>query len=81
MSTRSAGVYGLLAALIGVAGGTGLEPIETVGIDANRAIVVNQKVFFPIMIWLQDPANFPSARAAGINTVAGYWRGSGGPGM
>jgi len=78
MSTRSAGVYGLLAALIGVAGGTGLEPIETVGIDANRAIVVNQKVFFPIMIWLQDPANFPSARAAGINTVAGYWRGSGG---
>jgi len=54
------------------------EPIQTVGISENRAIMVNQKPFFPIMIWLQDPENFPLARSAGINTVAGYWSGSGG---
>jgi len=78
MSASLTSVYILLATLLGVAAGTGIEPIETVTIDANRAIVVNHKVFFPIMIWLQDPTNFSSARAAGINTVAGYWRGSGG---
>ncbi len=55
-----------------------LEPIQTVGINENRAIIINQKAFFPIMIWLQDTDNFPSAHAAGINTVAGYWSGSGG---
>ncbi len=55
-----------------------LDPIERVGIDDNRAILVNGEAFFPIMIWLQDPENFDSARKAGINTVAGYWSGSGG---
>jgi len=55
-----------------------LEPIESVSINANRAIAVNGKPFFPIMIWLQDPDNFVLARGAGINTVAGYWPGSGG---
>lgn len=53
------------------------EPIRTVDIDENRAIMVNRKAFFPIMIWLQDPENFFHARSAGINTVAGYWTGSG----
>ncbi len=55
-----------------------VEPIATVDIDENRAIRVNGEPFFPIMIWLQDTDNFPSARKAGINTVAGYWSGSGG---
>jgi len=55
-----------------------IEPIETVNINRNRALEINGKPFFPIMIWLQDPENFPSARSAGINTVAGYWSGSGG---
>jgi hypothetical protein len=54
-----------------------LDPIQTVEINENRAIMVNQKPFFPIMIWLQDPDNFSLARSAGINTVAGYWSGSG----
>ncbi|MEA3402352.1 MAG: hypothetical protein U9R79_14035, partial [Armatimonadota bacterium] len=51
--------------------------IESVTIDANRALRVNGEPYFPIMIWLQDPANFPRAIEAGINTVAGYWPGSG----
>ena len=55
-----------------------LEPIETVTINENRALVVNDEPFFPIMIWLQGPENFASARSTGINTVAGYWSGSGG---
>ena len=54
------------------------EAIDTVSIDANRAFFVNHKPFFPIMIWLQDPENFPKALEAGCNTVAGYWPGSGG---
>jgi len=61
-----------------VVGRQKLAPIQIVGINENRAIMVNQKPFFPIMIWLQDPENFPLARSAGINTVAGYWSGSGG---
>ena len=65
----------LTTAVVGV---QKLEPIETVGINENRAIMVNEKPFFPIMIWLQDPENFPLARLAGINTIAGYWSGSGG---
>ena len=53
-------------------------PIDSVAINANRAFVVNGAPFFPIMIWLQDPQNFPKATEAGINTIAGYWPGSGG---
>ena len=30
-----------------------LEQIRTVGIGSNRAIVVNEKPFFPIMLWLR----------------------------
>ncbi len=79
MNTAFGSVLALVGTVLtGIVAGTELEPIKTVGIDANRAITVNQRVFFPVMIWLQDPANFASARAAGINTVAGYWRGSGG---
>ena len=70
----------LLAAVLvpSVVASAELAPIQTVGINHNRAIVVNEKPFFPIMIWLQDPKNFASAQLAGINTIAGYWRGSGG---
>lgn len=79
MSKRLALTY-LLAAMVNqsVVDAAELEPIRTVGINENRAFVVNQKPFFPIMVWLQAPENFPLARSAGINTVAGYWTGSGG---
>ena len=30
---------------------------------------------FPIGVWLQDPANAPRFRAAGINTYVGLWQG------
>ena len=55
-----------------------LEPIRSVAIGPNRSFQVNERPFFPIMIWLQDPGNFPRAEEAGINTVAGYWPQSGG---
>lgn len=31
--------------------------------------------FFPLGVWLQDPANAPRYRAAGINLFVGLWRG------
>ncbi|MHC4745121.1 MAG: hypothetical protein ACYS8Z_24660, partial [Planctomycetota bacterium] len=69
----------LLLALIAVsAPAKSLEPIQNVKITQNRVIQVNGKPFFPIMIWLQDPQNFDKIKAAGMNTVAGYWLGSGG---
>jgi hypothetical protein len=73
-------VINLLAAVLtqSVGAAAQLEPIRTVGINSNRAIVVNEKPFFPIMIWLQNPRNLPVAQSAAINTVAGYWSGSGG---
>ena len=39
---------------------------------------LNDKPFFPLMVWLQDQKNFAAARACGINTVAGYSNGSSG---
>ena len=30
---------------------------------------------FPIGVWLQNPANAPRFRAAGINTFVGLWQG------
>lgn len=55
-----------------------LEPIQTVSLGSDREFVVNGRPFFPIMIWLQDPQNFPKAQDIGCNTVAGYWPKSGG---
>ncbi len=55
-----------------------LQPIHKVEIQANRALYVNGRPFFPLMIWLQDADNFPQVRACGMNTVAGYWSGSSG---
>ncbi len=55
-----------------------LEPIQAVSIGPQREFIVNGRPFFPIMIWLQDPANFPLARNIGVNTIAGYWPKSGG---
>ena len=31
--------------------------------------------FFPLMVWLQDPANADKYKAAGINTYIGLWKG------
>jgi hypothetical protein len=58
--------------------GEALPPIEKVEIDANRALSVNGKPFFPIMAWLQDAENFPAVKQCGMNTTAGYWSGSSG---
>lgn len=55
-----------------------LDPIQTVALGANREFVLNGKPFFPVMFWLQDPANFPRAQEIGANTIAGYWPKSGG---
>jgi hypothetical protein len=52
--------------------------IERVTLAPNRAIHVNGEPFFPLMAWLQDAANFPTARDCGMNTTAGYWTGSSG---
>lgn len=54
------------------------EPIREVAIGSNRELRVNGKPFLPIMAWLQDPGNFPAVRECGMNSTAGYWRGSGG---
>ena len=54
------------------------EPIRDVTIGVNRELRVNGRPFLPIMAWLQDPGNFPAVRDCGMNTTAGYWRGSGG---
>jgi len=55
-----------------------LPPIERVEVLPPGALSVNGKPFFPRMCWLQDPGNFPSLKACGMNTVAGYWPRSGG---
>ena len=55
-----------------------LPPIQSSEIGPQRSFQVNGQPFLPIMIWLQDPDNWDSAKAAGINTVAGYWPNSGG---
>jgi len=54
------------------------EPIRDVTIGADRELRVNGRRFLPIMAWLQHPSNFPAVRDCGMNTTAGYWRGSGG---
>ncbi len=60
-----------------IAGAHAQMDVQSVSIDENRALRLNGEPFFPIMIWLQDPSNFDRAREAGINTIAGYWPGSG----
>jgi hypothetical protein len=35
----------------------------------------NDQTFFPIAVWLQNPANATRYRAAGINLYVGLWRG------
>lgn len=51
-----------------------MEPIHTVSIGANREFIVNGKPFLPILGWMQNPINFPDIKAAGINTISGYYR-------
>lgn len=71
----------LLGCMLTVAGRTfaqSPEPIRDVTIGPNREVRVNGRPFLPIMSWLQDPVNFPAVRNCGMNTTAGYWRGSGG---
>ena len=68
----------LLVAVARAGGAAEPAPIEKVEIQANRALWVNGKPFFPLMAWLQDAKNFPAVKECGMNTTAGYWTGSGG---
>jgi len=52
--------------------------IEKIEVGPDRVFRVNGRPFFPVMAWLQDPENFSAVRECGMNTTAGYWRGSGG---
>jgi len=53
-------------------------PIERVEIAANGAFMVNGQPFFPLMAWLQDAGNFDDVKSCGMNSTAGYWKGSSG---
>jgi hypothetical protein len=35
----------------------------------------NDAAFFPITVWLQDPAKAPAYKAIGFNTMVGLWKG------
>jgi hypothetical protein len=52
-------------------------PVQSIQVRGG-AFYLDDKPFFPLMIWLQDQKNFAAARACGINTVAGYSNGSSG---
>jgi len=80
VDTKCIGVFlaALTAGTAACAAAEGPAPIKQVTMSSQRAIHVNGKPFFPIMAWLQDPANFPAVKQCGMNTVAGYWRDSGG---
>jgi hypothetical protein len=56
------------------AGPPAIEKVEV----RNRALVVNGRPMIPLMAWLQDSKNWPAVKAAGMNTVAGFWAGSSG---
>jgi hypothetical protein len=43
--------------------------------DATSANVLTDPNFFPIAVWLQNPAKAAEYRAAGINLYVGLWRG------
>jgi len=49
-----------------------LPPIAKVEIRPNRAIGVNGEPFFPLMAWLQGPANFSLIKSCGMNSTAGF---------
>src|SRR5947207_8872301 len=56
--------FALLATVFGVAVGTG----DDKGSLADPS-------FFPIAVWLQDPANASKYKDVGINVYVGLWRG------
>jgi hypothetical protein len=78
---RYAASFGVVTFLwAAVAIGAAEEPVPSVrSIQIRgRVFYLNDKPFFPLMVWLQDQKNFAAARACGINTVAGYSNGSSG---
>lgn len=48
--------------------------IEKVEVSADKGWRINGKPYFPIMAWLQGPANIDKVRAIGCNTMAGFHR-------
>jgi len=56
---------------------TPLPPIEKVEVvSQEQGLKVNGQPFFPIMSWLQKPANFRKLRDLGINTFCGDQKGA-----
>jgi len=51
----------------------GEEPPDAAA--AKQTSVLNDPNFFPLAVWLQNPANAPRYKAAGINLYVGLWRG------
>jgi hypothetical protein len=49
-----------------------LPPVSKVEIRPNRALYVNGEPFFPLMAWLQGPANFALVKSCGMNSTAGF---------
>jgi hypothetical protein len=43
--------------------------------SATRVGLLHDPNFFPLAVWLQNPANAPRYKAAGINLYVGLWRG------
>lgn len=43
--------------------------------NEKKAGVLNDPNFFPLAVWLQNPANAARYKAAGINLYVGLWRG------
>ena len=54
----------LLAIVSGtVLAGERVPPVHQISINADRAIEVNGKPFFPLMAWLQEFRRFPCGQA------------------
>jgi hypothetical protein len=67
-------VLGLAIAALATA--SGQEPVkEATSSAAWRVGRFSEKGFFPIAVWLQDPANAARYQAAGINLYVGLWKG------
>lgn len=52
----------------------GAEPAKNVYAPWKNGLPAEGS-FFPIAVWLQDPANAPKYKAAGINVYVGLWKG------
>ena len=49
-----------------------LPAIQKVEIGRNAELRVNGQPFFPLMLWLQSPNDFPLEKDLNINTIVGF---------